>query len=217
MPESRVPEVTRERNYPVAIFSFAAGWALSYARNRGYSDAPSTPLPGGAAQSLQTYLRSALTLRQIHSLKLTRAEKWSQWLKFMLIGTSTVATCIGFVGVDDMAADLNVSVALVNFMMNLFLLLLLIAVISELAWKFSDRASQHQRAIVVLTGFIRDLENRLRQPVESDDLGLIREYGERHALIIEILPAHTDNDYIEAKEAAAKKEAAKRKIKAESS
>jgi len=118
-------------------------------------------------------------------------------------------------GIDDLASDLNLSRGLVNFMMNLFLLLLLIAVISELAWKFSDRASQHQRAIVVLTGFIRDLENRLRQPVEDDDPPLIREFGERHALIIEILPAHTDSDYLDAKKAAAKKESTKRKIKAE--
>jgi hypothetical protein len=196
------------------MLSFAGGWILSYARNRRHPGGSSTPLPGGAAKSLQTYLRSALTLRQIHSLKLTRAEKWSQWLKFLLIGTSTIATCIGFIGIGDLAADLSVSDKLVNFMMNLFLLLLLIAVISELAWKFSDRASQHQRAIVVLTGFIRDLENRLRQPVKNDDLGLIREFGERHALIIEILPAHTDGDYIKAKEAAAEKETAKRKIKA---
>jgi hypothetical protein len=215
MAEPKVPQSVRERSYFVVMLCLAAGWILSYTRNCQDPGESPAPLPGGAAQSLQTYLRSALTLRQIHSLKLTGAEKWSQWLKFLLIGTSTIATCIGFIGIDDLAADLSVSKGVVNFMMNMFLLLLLIAVISELAWKFSDRASQHQRAIVVLTGFIRDLENRLRQPVESDDLGLIREFGERHALIIEILPAHTDRDYIEAKEAAAEKEVAKRKIKAE--
>jgi hypothetical protein len=201
--------------YFVAILCLAAGRILSRRCRRQDSGTPPALSPGGAARSLQTYLRSALTLRQIHSLKLTRAERWSQWLKFMLIGTSTVATCIGFIGISDLAADLNLSEGLVNLMMNLILLLLLIAVISELAWKFSDRASQHQRALVVLTGFIRDLENRLRQPIERDDPGLIREFGGRHALIIEILPAHTDRDYLQAKKAAAKKDAAKRKIKAE--
>lgn len=97
----------------------------------------------------------------------------------------------------------------------MFLLLLLIAVIAELAWRFGDRASEHQRAIVVLTGFIRDLENQLRQPIASSDIALVHEFGERHALIIEILPAHTDEDYIRAKKAAAKKEKAKRKIRME--
>lgn len=87
--------------------------------------------------------------------------------------------------------------------------------IAELAWRFGDRASEHQRAIVVLTGFIRDLENQLRQPIASTDTALVHEFGERHALIIEILPAHTDEDYIRAKKAAAKKEKAKRKIRVE--
>lgn len=102
-----------------------------------------------------------------------------------------------------------------KFALIVFLLLLLIAVIAELAWRFGDRASEHQRAIVVLTGFIRDLENQLRQPIASSDIALVHEFGERHALIIEILPAHTDEDYIRAKKAAAKKEKAKRKIRME--
>ncbi|HEU4461663.1 MAG TPA: hypothetical protein VFR75_03615 [Solirubrobacterales bacterium] len=148
-------------------------------------------------------------------MKLTRAERWNQWLKFLLIGTSTIATCIGFIGIDDLASELNLDDGLVSVLMNLVLLLLLIAVIAELAWRFGDRASQHQRAIVVLTGFIRDLENQLREPIASYDSGLVREFGERHALIIEILPAHTDEDYLNAKKAAAKKDATKRKIKAE--
>ncbi len=205
---------TRERGYLLGAVFLGAGWVLSQDRGRRRA---STPFSGGTAESLQTYLRSALTLRQIHSLKLTRAERWNQWLKFLLIGTSTTATCIGFIGVDDLAADLGVGGGLVNVAMNLVLLLLLIAVIGELAWRFGDRASQHQRAIVVLTVFIRDLENQLRQPIANHDPRPALQFGERHALIIEILPAHTDRDYLKAKKAAAAKDAAKRKIKAESS
>jgi hypothetical protein len=206
----------QEQGYLVALLCLAVAWAFSSTRKRQEVVAGTAPLAGGAAQSLQTYLRSALTLREIHSLKLTHAEKWSERLKFALIGISTAATCIGFVGVHDLATDLGVGDGVVNSVMNLFLLLLLIAVIAELAWRFGDRASEHQRAIVVLTGFIRDLENRLRQPIANDDTALVHEFGERHALIIEILPAHTDQDYLRAKEAAAKKDATKRKIRAES-
>jgi hypothetical protein len=194
-----------------ALF-LAAAMALPRIRSRRQVPAGTPGLPGGAAQSLQTYLKSALMLRQIHSLKLTRADRWNQRLKFALISTSTAATCFGFIGIEDLATDLDLHEGLVNAVMNLLLLLLLLAVIGELALRFGDRASEHQRAIVVLTGFIRDLENRLRQPIQSADREVVHEFGERHALIIEILPAHTDKDYVRAKKAAAKKEALKRKI-----
>jgi hypothetical protein len=172
-------------------------------------------LPGGAAGSLKTYLKSALTLREIHSVKLTRAEKRGHWLKFALIGLSTTATCIGFIGVGDLADDLGVGSKLVTVVMNAFLLLLLIAIIAELSWRFGERAAEHQRAIVVLTAFIRDLENRLRQPLGRGDTDLVEKFGERHKLLVEILPPHTDADYIRAKEATAKKDFAKRKIEGE--
>lgn len=207
-------DALRDRGYLLGALLLAAGWILSLVRSRARPGEPAALLPGGSAQSLHTYLRSAMTLRQIHSLKLTRAEKWNQRLKFTLIGTSTVATYIGFIGVGDLAADLKVSEGFMNVVLNTFLLLLLIAVIGELAWRFGDRASQHQRAIVVLTSFIRDLENRLRQPLDNGDVTTVHEFGERHALIIEILPAHTDRDYIKAKEAASEKAVTKRKIKA---
>lgn len=151
-------------------------------------------------------------MREIHSVKLSRAERIGHWLKFVLIGLSTTATCIGFIGVGHLASDLNVSSNLVTVAMNAFLLALLIAVIAELSWRFGDRAGEHQRAIVVLTVFIRDLENRLRQPVLDGDCKLVAQFGERHKLIIEILPPHTDRDYLRAKKAAAKKQKDKRQI-----
>jgi hypothetical protein len=151
----------------------------------------------------------------VHSVKLSRADRAGQRLKFALIGLSTAATCIGFIGVGDLADDLNVSTELVTVVMNTFLLGLLIAVIAELSWRFGDRAGEHQRAIVVLTVFIRDLENRLRQPVVEGDSGLVAQFGERHKLIIEILPPHTDRDYLRAKKATARKQQGKRKIDSE--
>jgi hypothetical protein len=157
-------------------------------------------------------LKSANTLREIHSVKLSRADRAGHWLKFMLIGLSTTATCIGFIGISDLADDLGLSSELVTVAMNAFLLALLIAVIAELSWRFGDRAGEHQRAIVVLTVFIRDLENRLREPVQEKDSELVGQFGERHKLIIEILPPHTDRDYLRAKKATAKKQRDKRKI-----
>ena len=177
----------------------------------------SAPLPGGAAESLQVYRRSALTLRDIHSLKLTRTRRWADRLRFWLIALSTSATCLGFIGVADLADDIGVAEGPVNFMVNVVLLLLLLAVIGELAWRHGDRSNEHQRAIVVLTSFIRDLENRLRQPVDPDDVELaaVQRFGERHELIIEILPAHTDADYLAAKRAKEYKTVEKERAKRE--
>lgn len=97
--------------------------------------------------------------------------------------------------------------------MNVLLLLLLIVVIAELAWRQGDRSNEHQRAIVVLTSFVRDLENRLRQPVDPGDVEVVQHFGERHALIIEILPDHTDADYLAAKRATTYKNIEKSRIR----
>lgn len=212
----------RRRGLAEAVIAYTAALTLSYGLRgwkglggRGNTGEEQPLLPGGAGGSLGTFLRSAITLREIHSVKLTRAEKRGQWLKFALIGLSTTATCIGFIGIGDLANDLNIGSKLVTVVMNAFLLLLLIAVIAELSWRFGERAAEHQRALVVLTAFIRDLENRLRQPIERGDADLVERFGERHKLLVEILPPHTDADYIRAKQATAKKDLAKRKIETE--
>jgi hypothetical protein len=171
-------------------------------------------LPGGARASLDTYLRSATTLRDIHSLKLSRTRRAADWLKFGLIALSTIATCVGFIGISDIASDISVSEGVVNFIFNILLLLLLLVVIWDLAWRHGDQSHEHQRAIVVLTGFIRDVENRLRQSIAEDDVQLVERFGERHELIIEVLPPHTDADYLASKKAASEKEVRKAAIRA---
>jgi hypothetical protein len=176
------------------------------------SEAPSPPLPGGAAKSLQGYCRSALMLRDIHSLKLTQTRRWAENLRFGLIALSVSATCLSFIGASTIANDLDVGTGPVEFVIDLILLLLLLVIVAELAWRRGDRAHEHQRAIVVLTSFIRDLEDRLRQPVDPTDTELAQRCAERYALIIEILPAHTDADYLNAKRATAKKETSKIQI-----
>jgi hypothetical protein len=159
------------------------------------------------------FKRSAETLREIHSLKLTRTARRARITTFTLIVLTTIATCLAFFGVDRLADDLNVGKELVDSVLDLFLLGVLVAVIVELAWRFAEQAAEHQRAIVVLTSFIRDLENRLRQPVDPRDVDLVDKFAERHALIIEILPAHTDRDYLKAKEAGEKKRVEREKAR----
>jgi hypothetical protein len=195
-----------------AIIAQRARAASSSLARRRQLPTPKPPLPGGAAQSLQNYLRSALTLRDIHSLKLTRTRRWAENLRFGLIALSVSATCLSFIGPTTIASDLGVDVGPVEFVIDVILLLLLLVIVAELAWRRGDRANEHQRAIVVLTSFIRDLEDRLRQPVDPTDTELTQRFAERYALIIEILPAHTDADYLDAKRAAAKKASTKIEI-----
>ena len=151
-------------------------------------------------------------LRDIHSLKLTQTRRWAENLRFSLIALSVSATCLSFIGASTVAKDLGVGTGPVEFVIDVILLLLLLAIVAELAWRRGDRAHEHQRAIVVLTSFIRDLEDRLRQPVDPTDTELTQRFAERYALIIEILPAHTDADYLDAKGAAASKATSKSEI-----
>lgn len=174
--------------------------------------APASPMSGGAAKSLERNYHNALMLRDIHSLKLTQTRRWAENLRFILIALSVSATCLSFIGASTIAKDLGVGTGPVEFTIDIILLLLLLVIVAELAWRRGDRANEHQRAIVVLTGFIRSLEDRLRQPVDPADTDLVHLFAERYALIIEILPAHTDADYLNAKRATAKKQASKLQI-----
>jgi hypothetical protein len=169
-------------------------------------------MSGGAAKSLERNYHNALMLRDIHSLKLTQTRRWAENLRFILIALSVSATCLSFIGASTIAKDLGVGTGPVEFTIDIILLLLLLVIVAELAWRRGDRANEHQRAIVVLTGFIRSLEDRLRQPVDPADTDLVHLFAERYALIIEILPAHTDADYLNAKRATAKKQASKLQI-----
>lgn len=155
-----------------------------------------------------------MTLREIHSLKLTAARRYSGASKFGLVMVSALLTAIGFVGVGDIAHDLGIDEGPVEFAFNVLLLILLALVIQDLAWRHADHAVEHQRAIVVLTGFIRGIEDKLALEDEAALRAAVPEVHARHGLIIEILPAHTDRDYLKAKRATSKKDVKKAAIEA---
>lgn len=90
-------------------------------------NAPVAPLSGGVAESLYVYLRSALTLRDIHSLKLTRARAWAEGLRFGLITLSVTATCLSFTSAAKVAGEIGVSKGTVDFVINVLLLIVIVA------------------------------------------------------------------------------------------
>lgn len=153
-------------------------------------------------RALENYRRNAQRLRAIHSLKLSRAQRFGFWSTTTLILLSAGATFIGFVGTDELsdAVDLNEDVFV--FIFNGFLLGLLVAVIVDLSYRSKERAYEHQRALVVLTTFVREIEDVLEMPsLPSEGSGLLERFRSRYALIIEILPPHTDADFLASKEA----------------
>lgn len=193
------------------LIALLAGLVLG--RRTAGAEAPVPSVARAADESLRVYLTSAHTLRDIHSLKLTRTRRFGEVLKFALVVATAITTTIGYIGTADLARDLDLSEGLVSVVFNGLLMALLILVIAELSWRPAGRAQEHQRAIVVLTTFIRRIEDHLRFGMTDSSETLVDHVRELHRLIIEILPAHTDADYLAAKHANAKKRQKKRKIK----
>ena len=86
-------------------------------------------------------------LRDIHSLKLTQTRRWAENLRFSLIALSVSATCLSFIGASTVAKDLGVGAGPVEFVIDVILLLLLLVIVAELAWRRGDRSHEHQRAM----------------------------------------------------------------------
>jgi uncharacterized protein len=175
-------------------------------------NADEDPSAQGVRASLRGYRKGAEVLRKIHSYKLSLTTRRANRSKVRLVVASSALTFVGFVGIDTIDSQVSkahdVSRGTVEFGFNLMLLAVLVLVIVDLVYRFGERASEHQRSVVVLAAFIRGLDDILEQPVASGQAGrdLLANIHEQYRLVTEILPPSTDEEYLAAKEVYRKKE-----------
>jgi hypothetical protein len=156
------------------------------------------------SERLENYKRHCEILRQIHSNKAARYKRRADVHSLLLTGVSAFATFLGFTGVSRLFAllgqKLGWSLAAFEFAFNSMVFLILALTILNLVFRFHERAAEHNRAIVQLTGLIRDLDDQLlvvgsvRAPIR-----LLREVRQRYKSITESLPASTDREFFKSK------------------
>jgi hypothetical protein len=166
--------------------------------------APAPPAnPDGSpahARALE-YRKKAARLRHIHSLKLTRYRRLANFTTALLVALSATVTFFGFSGLTRLRSYArwlipHISATGTEFMFNVLLLLVVVLVILDLVYRFGERASAHNHAVVMLANFVNDLDDRLEgAPSDEAMEELLRVIAARYEVMTEFLPPNTDKEY----------------------
>lgn len=185
---------------------------------QAYETPPCTDPDLVVRHQIWEYVRRAKVLRQIHSNKGSRSEKWSRRYMLATIVVATIVTFIGFFGIDEILSLISTmsplpSLAIVDFSYNLLVLLILIISLVGLIFRFEERRVQHYHSVEMLTEFIRDCEDAIElsqqgaRPLALHDLEIVRT---RYKGILKFLPPNTDEEYLRAKRDAVHKQGSRR-------
>lgn len=166
--------------------------------------------------AVDDYIRRARVLRQIQSNKAHRADIWERVYLVLTVLVTTVVSVIGFAGADRISVILNRDDRTQGFrstietIFNISVLLVLIATLVGLVFRFGERANRHYRSLEILTDFMRDCTDQIamhdaqERLVRAYDLDVVRT---RYKGILATLPPSSDKDYARAKaDDAAKRE-----------
>lgn len=155
----------------------------------------------------QDYARKARILRRIMSNKAAHYKRMNTGFSIATVVIASLVTFIGFYGVDRFYSVLNgsifpaVSLEVFSFIFNLVTFLLVVLIFVQIFFRYGERQSEAERAIVSLSSFInmvRDKSISSQQPgaLSVSDLELARE---RYESIISQIPANTDAEYEKAR------------------
>ena len=107
---------------------------------------------------LGEYKRRSEILRQIHSDKAFRYQRYSNIQSLFGIVVSASVTFLGFMGIDTIYNLIQPFTSIrkewVDFTFNILLLSILIIIVINLIYRFHEKSATHNRSIVILTGFI---------------------------------------------------------------
>lgn len=160
-----------------------------------------------ALRRLDKYQSRAETLRQIHSDKTQTLQSRSRVYTITVIVLSAAITFLAFTGTGELqrrlaGVSISISQGAIQFLINVVIFLLLVAVILDLVFRFRERSTDHWRSIVLLTAFIRDVDDLIALEAFEDHEAeaIVREVRERYKLIGELLPPSSDKEYRSSKQ-----------------
>jgi hypothetical protein len=159
------------------------------------------------------YRHKLVVLRQISSNKASRSRRWDSGVTLSTIAVSLLLSLLGFTGLarirDYLLLFLSVSPETVEIIYNFLVFMILLITVVSLRFRFQDHSNDHQKAIVMLTALITDIDDILcihRDNADELRLRLIA-VNDKYKFITDALPPHSDPEYRKAKEDIAQKEA----------
>lgn len=158
--------------------------------------------------AVDAYVRRARVLRQIQSNKAHAADQWERGYLVVTVVIATVVSVIGFAGAERIASFMSAAAPvdevtpIVESIFNIAVLLILVATLVGLVFRYGERANRHYRSLEVLTDFMRDCTDQVAmhdsgvRRLRSTDLDIVRT---RYKGILTTLPPSTDGEYEKAK------------------
>ena len=168
------------------------------------------------------YARKCRILRQIQSNKAEYFRRLNVGNDIAMVVVSSFLTFMGFSGIEKIHTYLNLFSTIdkihVEFAFNLFVFFLFLLVILHLVFRFGAKQSEAERAIVLLTGMINEIDD-LMAHVERGTIQLRAEdensLRQRYTMLTETIPANSDHEFIKARKNYQEKEAEQKPIRIE--
>jgi hypothetical protein len=91
---------------------------------------------------------------------------------------------------------------------NIAVLIVLAFTVVHLIFRPLERAFEHNRSVIVLSGFIRDLDDYIQPDrfSQSEINLLLPQINARYKVILDLMPKHSDKNFLKAKANLQKKE-----------
>ena len=178
------------------------------------------------------YREKASVLRKIHSDRAKSRWRANLWYTVLTITAGAAITFLGFMGPDRLlesasslrqsalpgntqpvafAASQVVATAMLNkqsfdFLFNVAVLVLFIASLLNLIFRWKEEYTAHFQGVVSLTKFTNWLDELRLLGIPPGDVSTVKEIRGRYQGIVEALPPNSDKDYQKAKNELAKGE-----------
>jgi hypothetical protein len=165
-------------------------------------------------QRTKDYGHKCHILRQIQSNKARRFRRINAAQNIATVVVSSFLAFIGFSGIDKITTYLNwvgvVDRVKVEFAFNTLVFVLFVLAILHLVFQFGKKQSDAERAIVSLTNLINEVEDLVSRSetgfgqISDNEHNVIRE---KYDMLIQVIPANSDREFLRAKNDYQKKEA----------
>jgi uncharacterized protein len=158
-------------------------------------------------------LNKAKILRQIQSNKARKFKTINDVQNIGAVVVSSFITFLGFYGTQKFHSQVNtlvtIDIGFFEFLFNILVFLLFVIVSLHLLFHFNERQSAAERAIVLLTTFINEIEDAIhghRNTLGKDTEILTETFRQKYVTIIQIIPSNSDKEFLAAKKDFSEKE-----------
>lgn len=161
-------------------------------------------------ERLIEYKQKCKVLKQIQSNKALQFKRINDFQNFVTVFVSGFITFIGFSGIDKIKkyiqlidSDLIIETQSIQMIYNILVFILFLAVVFYMVFRFGAKQTESEKAVALLSGLINEIDDQINsmRPIYS-----IESMSSKYQIIIQVIPANTDKEYVKAKESLAKKE-----------